>query len=30
MGKIKVYKIGREFRIDKKEFNKFLGKSRSQ
>lgn len=23
-GKIKAYKIGKEFRIDKKEFNKFL------
>lgn len=25
-GKIKAYKIGKEFRIDKKEFNKFLDK----
>ena len=24
--KLKAYKIGKEFRIDKKEFNKFLGK----
>jgi len=23
-GKFKAYKIGKEFRIDKKEFNKFL------
>ena len=26
-GKFKVYKIGKEFRIDKKEFNKFLEKA---
>lgn len=25
-GKIKAYKIGKEFRIEKKEFNKFLDK----
>ena len=25
-GKLKAYKIGKEFRIDKKEFNKFLDK----
>ncbi len=25
-GKIEVYKIGKEFRIDKEEFNKFLNK----
>jgi len=25
-GKIKAYKIGKEFRIDDKEFNKFLNK----
>jgi len=27
-GKIKAYKIGKEFRIDSKEFNKFLNKVR--
>ncbi|MDQ3245262.1 MAG: helix-turn-helix domain-containing protein [bacterium] len=26
-GKLRVYKIGKEFRIDKKEFEKFLSKS---
>jgi excisionase family DNA binding protein len=26
--KIKAYKIGKEFRIDKSEFNKFLNKAR--
>jgi len=25
-GKLKTYKIGKEFRIEKKEFNKFLDK----
>lgn len=25
--KVKAYKIGKEFRIDKKEFNKFLNKA---
>ncbi len=25
-GKLKAYKIGKEFRIDKKEFNRFLNK----
>lgn len=27
-GKLKAYKIGKEFRIDKKEFNDFLKKAR--
>ncbi|KKP67446.1 MAG: binding domain protein, excisionase family protein [Candidatus Moranbacteria bacterium GW2011_GWE1_35_17] len=27
-GKLKAYKIGKEFRIDKKEFNNFLNKAR--
>ena len=27
-GKIKAYKIGKEFRIDKKEFKKFLNKTK--
>lgn len=27
-GKLKVHKIGKEFRIDKKEFNKFLNKAK--
>ena len=26
--KVKAYKIGKEFRIDKKEFNKFLEKAK--
>ncbi|MFA4880790.1 MAG: helix-turn-helix domain-containing protein [Candidatus Doudnabacteria bacterium] len=26
-GKLKAYKIGKEFRIEKKEFNKFLRKA---
>jgi excisionase family DNA binding protein len=26
-GKVKAYKIGKEFRIEKKEFNKFLEKT---
>ncbi len=29
-GKIKAYKIGKEFRIDKNEFNKFLSKSKNK
>ena len=29
-GKIKAYKIGKEFRIDKKEFNKFLNKVKTK
>jgi len=29
-GKIKAYKIGKEFRIDKKEFNIFLNKVRTK
>lgn len=29
-GKLKAYKIGKEFRIDKKEFDKFLNKVRTQ
>ena len=28
-GKLKAYKIGKEFRIDEKEFNKFLNKVRT-
>ena len=28
--KLKAYKIGKEFRIDKVEFNKFLGKSKTK
>jgi len=28
-GKLKAYKIGKEFRIDKKEFNKFLQNSKT-
>lgn len=27
-GKLKAYKFGKEFRIDEKEFNKFLQKSK--
>lgn len=27
-GKLKAYKIGKEFRIDKKEFEKFLNQSK--
>jgi len=27
--KLKAYKIGKEYRIDKKEFNKFLNKTRT-
>jgi len=29
-GKIKAYKIGKEFRIEKKEFEKFLDKARTK
>lgn len=29
-GKLKAYKIGKEFRIDKKEFNKFLNKAKTK
>jgi len=29
-GKIKAYKIGKEFRIDEKEFNKFLDKVKTK
>ena len=29
-GKLKAYKIGREFRIDKKEFNNFLNKVKTK
>jgi len=29
-GKFKAYKIGKEFRIDKKEFNKFLDKVKTK
>jgi putative resolvase len=29
-GKLKAYKIGKEFRIDKKEFNKFLEKAKTK
>jgi len=29
-GKIKAYKIGKEFRIDKKEFNIFLNKVKTK
>ncbi len=29
-GKIKAYKIGKEFRIDKEEFNKFLNKVKTK
>jgi putative molybdopterin biosynthesis protein len=28
-GKLKAYKIGKEFRIDKTEFNNFLNKSKN-
>ena len=28
--KVKAYKIGKEFRIDKKEFNKFLNKVKTK
>lgn len=29
-GKVKAYKIGKEFRIDKKEFNNFLNKIKTK
>ena len=29
-GKLKAYKIGKEFRIDKKEFDKFLNKAKTK
>jgi len=29
-GKLKAYKIGKEFRIDKEEFNKFLDKVKTK
>lgn len=29
-GKVKAYKIGKEFRIDEKEFNKFLDKVKTK
>lgn len=29
-GKVKAYKIGKEFRIDKAEFNKFLNKVKTK
>ena len=29
-GKLKAYKIGKEFRIDKKEFNNFLNKAKTK
>ena len=29
-GKLKAYKIGKEIRIDKKEFNKFLNKVKTK
>lgn len=29
-GRLKAYKIGKEFRIDKKEFDNFLTKSKTQ
>lgn len=29
-GKVKAYKIGKEFRIDKEEFNKFLNKAKTK
>jgi len=29
-GKIKAYKFGKEFRIDEKEFNKFLNKAKTK
>jgi len=29
-GKVKAYKIGKEFRIDKEEFNKFLNKVKTK
>jgi putative molybdopterin biosynthesis protein len=29
-GRLKAYKIGKEFRIDKKEFNKFLDRAKTK
>jgi excisionase family DNA binding protein len=29
-GKLKAYKIGKEFRVDRKEFNKFLNKAETK
>ena len=29
-GKLKAYKIGKEFRIDKKEFQRFLNKTKTK
>ena len=29
-GKVKAYKIGKEFRIEKKEFNNFLNKTKTK
>lgn len=29
-GKVQAYKIGKEFRIDKNEFNKFLDKAKTK
>ena len=29
-GRLKAYKLGREFRIEKKEFNKFLNKAKTK
>jgi len=29
-GKVKAYKIGKEFRIDEKEYNKFLNKVKTK
>jgi excisionase family DNA binding protein len=29
-GKLKAYKIGKDFRIDKEEFNKFLNKAKTK
>ncbi|HOL86965.1 MAG TPA: helix-turn-helix domain-containing protein [Defluviitoga tunisiensis] len=29
-GKLKAYKIGKEFRVDKSEFNKFLNKVKTK
>lgn len=29
-GKLKAYKLGKEFRIDKNEFNKFLDKAKTK
>ncbi len=29
-GKVKAYKIGKEFRIDKEEFNRFLNRAKTK